>query len=129
MQQDGPTYLAQDFRIAEDDDPVLCTCESDIQTTGIIEETDPLMLVASDTAENNVVLFSPLEGIDTCDLDLLVQVFLHCAVEVHIIDDVRPLAFVGSDDANLLRCNTGLKELGYGLLDVGGFRPLKQGQA
>ena len=127
MQHDGSTYLAQDLRIAKYDDSILCTCESDIQTTGVIEETDSLMFVASDTAENNVVLLSSLEGINTCDFDLLVQVLLHCAVELHIIDDVRPLAFVGSDDTDLLRCNTSLKELGYGLLDVGGFRPLKQG--
>ncbi len=85
------------------------------------------MLVAPDTAENNVVLLSSLEGVNTCDFDLLVQILLHCAVELHIIDDVRPLAFVGSDDANLLRRNAGFKKLGYSLLDVGRFRPLKQG--
>jgi hypothetical protein len=72
MQHDGSTHLAQDLRIAKYDDSILCTCESDIQTTGIIEETDSLMLVASDTAENNVVLLSSLEGINTCDFDLLV---------------------------------------------------------
>ena len=76
------------------------------------------MFVASDTAENNVVLLSSLEGVNTCDFDLLVQVLLHCAVELHIIDHVRPLAFVGSDDANLLRCNASLKKLGYSLLDI-----------
>ena len=126
MQRNGPRYLAQDFRIAEDDDPILCTCKSNIQTTGIVKKPDSLMLVAPDAAENNVVLLSSLEGIDTRDFDLLVQFLLHCAVELHIIDNVRPLAFVGGDDTNLLRGNTGLEELGYGFLDVGGFRPLNK---
>jgi hypothetical protein len=69
--------------------PMMTTpCEGDIQPAGIIEEANSLMLVASDTAENNVVLLSSLEGINTCDFDFFVQLFLHCAVELHIIDNV-----------------------------------------
>ena len=127
MQRKGSRYLAQDLRIAEDDDSILCTCKSNIQTTGIVEKPDSLVLVAPDTAENNVILLSSLEGIDTCDFDLLVQFLLHCAMELHVIDNVGPLAFIGRDDTDLLRGNTSLKEFGYSFLDVGGLRPLKQG--
>ena len=79
------------------------------------------MLVASNTTEDNVVLLSSLEGINAGNLDFLVQVLLEGAVELHVVDDIRPLAFVGGDDADLPRDDSGFEELRNDLLDVRGF--------
>jgi hypothetical protein len=48
--------LAQHFWIADNDDTVLGACKCDVQSTGIIQETDALMLVGSHTSENDDVL-------------------------------------------------------------------------
>lgn len=83
------------------------------------------MLVTPDTTEDDVVLLSPLEGIDGRDLDLLVELLLERSVKLHVVDDVRSLAFVGSDDTDLVGEDSGLEELGDDLLDVRSFRSEK----
>ena len=116
--QINDTYLAQHLRIAQDDHTVLCTGEGNVETTRVVQETDALVFVAAHTAQDDVVLLATLEGVDTRDLDLLVQILLQRPVELHVVDDIRPLSFVRRDDTNLTRDHTGLEELGYNLLDV-----------
>jgi hypothetical protein len=84
------------------------------------------MFVTSDTAENNVILFTTLEGIDACHFDFLVEILAVTAVLLHRADDVRTLALVGSDDADLTRLDARLEELGDNLFAVCRFRPASQ---
>ena len=76
------------------------------------------MLVAPDATQNDVVLLSSLKRVDTRYFDILVQVLLQRAAELHVTDDVRPLAFVRSNDSDLTRDHAGLKELCDNFLHV-----------
>jgi len=77
------------------------------------------VLVAANAAHDDVVLLAALERVDRGDLDLLVQVLLERAVELHVRHDVRALTLVRRDDADLAREDAGLEEPGDDLLDVG----------
>ncbi|KAI0093765.1 hypothetical protein BDY19DRAFT_273397 [Irpex rosettiformis] len=81
------------------------------------------MLIASHAAEDNVVLLTTLECVHTCNLNFLVEVLLQSAVELHVVDDVRPLPLIRCDDTNLAWYNARLEKLGYDLLDVRRLRP------
>ncbi len=76
------------------------------------------MFVAANTTENDVVFLPSLESIDAGNFDFLIQIFLQRPIELHVGHDVRPLTFIGSDDANLSRDNTGFEELGNYFLDI-----------
>lgn len=76
------------------------------------------MLVAPDTAQDDVVLFAPLERIHGSHLNLLVEVLLQRAIVLHIVDNVRTLSFVRCHDADLARYHTRLEKFGHNLLDV-----------
>ena len=82
------THLAENFRIAENDDAILCTSESNIETPWVIQKANTLMLVASDAAEDDVILLPSLEGVNASNLDLLVEILLKGTVELHVVDDV-----------------------------------------
>ena len=76
------------------------------------------MLVAPDTAENDIVLLATLECVDGSNLNLLVEIFLEGPVVLHVIDDVRALALVGCDDTYLARHDTRFEKLGDNLLNI-----------
>lgn len=99
-------HLAQNFWISKDDHSVLGSRQSDIETAWIVQETNALMFVASDTAENNIIFLATLEGVNTGDLDFLIQVLLQGAVELHVVDNVGSLAFVRRNHADLRWNNT-----------------------
>lgn len=115
--------LAQYFRVPEDHYTIFRTGESNVETTWVIQETYPLVFITPDTTENNVVLLSSLEGVHARHFHFLVEVFLQRPIELHIIDDIRALTLVRSNDTDLRWNNTRLEELGDDLLNVGGFRP------
>lgn len=79
------------------------------------------MFVAPDAAQDDVVLLSSLEGINTGYFDIFVQILLERAVELHIVDYVGSLALVRCHDTDLIWNNPRLEELGNNLLDVGCF--------
>lgn len=81
------------------------------------------MFVAPDAAQNDIVLFSSLEGIHTSHFNIFVQVLLERSVELHIIDDIGTLTLVGCYDADLGRYDARLEEFGNDLLNVRCFRP------
>ena len=95
------TYLAKNLRVAENNDTVLCAGEGDVETPWIVQETYTLVLIASHAAENNIILLSALERVDAGDFDFLVEILLQRAIELHVIHDVRSLAFVRGYHANL----------------------------
>ena len=72
--QGGVTNLAQDLRIPKDDDAILCPRKSNVQPPGVVQETDSLMLVAPNAAQDDVVFLSSLKRVDACHFDVLVQV-------------------------------------------------------
>jgi len=61
------------------------------------------MLVTPDTAQNDIVLLSSLEGIYTGHFDILVQVFLERSIKLHVVDNIGTLTLVGCYDADLGR--------------------------
>ena|SRR5271170_1270363 len=86
------------------------------------------MLVAPNTAEDNVVLLPTLKRIHARYLDFFVQVFLQRAIELHVIHDIRPLAFIRSYNADLAGNDSRLEEFGDNLLHVRSFRPVFQNE-
>ena len=112
------TDLAENLRVSQNHNAILGTRERDVQPPRVIQETDSLMFVAPDTTENDVVLLPSLERIDASDFYLLVEILLKGTVELHVVDDVRALALVGGDDADLAGDDPGFEELGHDLLDV-----------
>jgi hypothetical protein len=123
--EDAETDLAQDLGVTEDNDTVFRPRQRNVQPPRVAQEPDALMLVASDAGEDDVVLLSPLERIDARDLDVLVEFLLERAVELHVVNEIRPLPFVRRDDSDLVREDAGLEELGDDLLDVRGFGSVK----
>lgn len=111
-------YLAQNLWIPENDNAVLGTSESDVEASRIVQETDSLVLVAPNTAEDDIILFSALERVHAGNFNLLIQVFLQRAIKLHIVDDVGTLSFVWRNDTNLRRNNTRLEEFRDNLLHV-----------
>lgn len=82
------------------------------------------MFVTSDSTQNDVILLSSLESVNTGHLDILIQLLLERPVELHIIDNIGTLILIGCNSANLIRQDARLEELGNDLLDVGCFRPV-----
>ena len=111
-------YLAENLRISQDHNAVLRPRERNVQPPRVVEETNSLVLVAPDAAEDDVVLLPPLERVDAGNLDLLLQVLFQGPVELHVVHDVRSLSLVRGDDPDLARHDARLEELGDDLLDV-----------
>lgn len=122
------TDLAEDLGVAKDDQAVLGASEGDVEPTRVVEESDALVLVASDARDDDVVLLATLERVDARDLDLLVELLLERAVELHVARDVGPLALVRRDDADLAREDAGLEEASDDLLDVRRLGPANQNE-
>lgn len=80
--------LAQNLWISQDDDTVFGTSQGDVQTTGIVQEANTLMVVGTDTRQHNVVLFSALESIDRGNFNFLVKFLLEGSVRLHRRDNV-----------------------------------------
>ena len=118
------TDLTENLRVSQNHNAILGTRERDVQPTWVIKEADSLMLVAPHAAENDVVLLSALERVDAGDFYLLVKVLLEGAIELHIVDNVRALALIWRDDADLVRDDPRLEELGHDLLDVRRLGPV-----
>jgi hypothetical protein len=55
--------LSQDFGVPHDDQTVLGTGQSDVQTTRILEEADTLVLVRTHARHNDQVFLATLEGV------------------------------------------------------------------
>ena len=66
------TNLAQNLRIPKNDNTILRPRKSDIQPPGVVQETNSLMLVTPDTAQDDVVLLPSLERVDARYFDVLV---------------------------------------------------------
>jgi hypothetical protein len=81
------------------------------------------MLVAPYTTKDNIILLSPLESVHAGHFNIFVQFLLERPVELHVVDDIRPLPFVGCHHANIGSNNPRLEKLGHNLLHIGGFRP------
>lgn len=111
-------HLAQYLGITEDHNTILGTSEGYVQTPRIVQETDTLVLVTPDAAQDNIVLLPSLECINTRHFNVFIQVLLQRTVELHVIDNVGSLALVRGDDANLIGNNPRLEKLGNDLLYV-----------
>ena len=121
-------YLAENLRVAENHHAILGTRQRNVQPARIVQESNALVLVAPNAAQDDVVLLSALEGVDAGNFDLFVKVLLERAVELHIVDDVRPLSLVWCDHSDLAGNDTGLEELGNDLLDIRRLGPVDRRQ-
>lgn len=70
------THLAKYLGVTENNDTVFGTREGNVQPSRIVQKSNSLMLVAPDTAKDDVVLFATLERIHGSHLNLLVEVLL-----------------------------------------------------
>ncbi len=111
-------HLAEHLWVAKDDDTVFCTREGNVQPSRIVQKPNSLMLVAPDTAKDDVVLFATLERIHGSHLNLLVKVLLQRTIVLHVVDNVGALSFVRRHDADLARYNTRLEKFCHNFLNI-----------
>lgn len=121
----GASYLAQNFRITENDNTIFRSGQSNVQSARIIQKTDALMFIASNATKNNIILLTALECIDTSDFNLFVQVFLQWPIELHVVDDVGPLAFIRSDNTNLRGYDARFEEFSHNFFNIRSFSPIE----
>lgn len=48
-----------------------CSCEGNVQTPGVIQETNSLVFIRSDAGQNDEIFFPSLKRIHTCNLNFL----------------------------------------------------------
>lgn len=120
------TDLAEDFGIAQDNGTEFRSCKGDVESAGVVQESDALMIVASYAAENDVVLFSTLEGIHAGHFYLLVQFFFQGTVKLHVGCNIGSLTFVWGDDTDLTGHHTGFEEFRHHLLHVRCLGPVQE---
>lgn len=120
------TYLAEHLGIPKNNDSVLCPSQGHIQTPRIVQEPNALVIITSDTAEDDVILFSPLESIDTSNFDFLVQLLLERAVQLHERSDIGSLTFIWRNDTDLGRRDARLEKLGDHLFNIGRFGSVQE---
>ncbi|RUS20189.1 hypothetical protein BC937DRAFT_86210 [Endogone sp. FLAS-F59071] len=113
--------LAQHLGVPQDYNAVFGSGQRNVQSPWVVQETDALMLIAPHQAQNDVILLPALKGINAGNLDLLVQILAHRAVELHVADDVGSLTLVRGDNADLRRENTSFHEACDDFFAVGGF--------
>jgi hypothetical protein len=108
--------LAEDLGVSENDETKLGTSQGDVETAGVVQETDSLVVVGTDTRQDDVVLLTTLESVDGGNLNLLVQLLAKGSVGLHGRNNVGALSFVRGDDTDLAGLNAGLEEAGNNLL-------------
>lgn len=123
--EDVKWHLVQDLRIPQNHYSIFGSRQSNIQTPGIIQETNSLMFIAPDTTQDDVILLSALEGVNACDLNIFVKILLQRSVELHVVDNVRSLPFVRCNNSDLAWYNSRFEEFGDDLLNVGSLRSRK----
>src|SRR3954466_1023828 len=117
--------LRQHLRIPKDDQSIFRAGEGNIQTARIAKETDALVIVGTDAGKHNEILFSSLEGVNRCNFNLLIVLLFECAICLHRLDNIAPLALVWSDDTDVLRLNSSLEKASDNLFNVGSFRAVQ----
>jgi len=65
------THLCKNLGITDHNNPILGSRESHVESTSVIQEPDPLVLVGTYTGEDDVIFLTSLEGIHTCHFKLL----------------------------------------------------------
>ena len=114
-------YLAENLRISQDHNAVLRPRERNVQPPRVVEETNSLVLITPNTTQNNVILFTALESIDTSNFYFFVQVLLKGTVELHVVDNIRALSFIRRNYANLSWNYNRLEKLSNYLLNIRRF--------
>ena len=70
----GPQVVHDKGRgVSNNDKAVARTGDGNVQTLGVCKEPDFVVLVRTDGGEDDEVLFTALEGVDTCDFELFAQ--------------------------------------------------------
>mmetsp|Transcript_9120 Transcript_9120/g.10530 ORF Transcript_9120/g.10530 Transcript_9120/m.10530 type:complete len:347 (-) Transcript_9120:1219-2259(-) len=121
------SLLTQHFRVSEDHNSVTCTGQRNVQTPWIVQESNPLVLVGANTRQDNVILFSALEAVHTCYLNLFIQLLLELPGSQHMGHDVCTLSLVRSDDSNLHGVHTRFEESRNNLLTRGSLGSIEVG--
>ena len=65
------THLCKNLGITDHNNPILGSRESHVESTSVIQEPNPLVLVGTYTGEDDVIFLTSLEGIHTCHFKLL----------------------------------------------------------
>lgn len=115
--------------IAQHNHTVLGTSQGDVETARVVQEANALMLVAANTAHDDEVLLTTLEGVDRADLNLIVKLSAQGASSAHVIHDKDALAFIRGDDTDLIGSDSRAKEEGDNLLAHVGLLTVEEGGA
>lgn len=97
--------------------------ECHIETPGVAEKPNALVLIGPHARQNHKVLLTPLERIDRGNFHRLIQRPEEGSTARHNTHHMRPLALVGRDDANLLWADAMSKHVRDKLLHRTGLGP------
>ena len=94
--------LCKNSCISEDNQTVFGTCQCNIESPWIIEETDSWSFIAPNTRKKYEVLFSTLETIDGCHFNFFVKLRVELALLLHEVQDKGTLAFIRCNYSDLI---------------------------
>ena len=106
------------FRVTKNNKTIFSSRESNVQSSWIIQKTDPLVIITSHATEDNVIFLTSLESIDARNFNFLIEILAIAAILLHGTNHIRTLTLIRSDNSNLTRLNTSLEELGDDLFAV-----------
>src|SRR2546423_6085923 len=95
------------FGVSKDNQAIFSTSQSYVKASRVAQETNALVIVGTDTGEDDKVLFTTLEGVDRSDFDFFVIFLLESTIGLHRTDNVAALAFIRGDDTNIGRLYSG----------------------
>ena len=102
--------LREHFGVSKDDHPKLGTSQCHVKSSRVVEETNTRGLIGSDTTEKDVILFSALETVNRGYFDFLVELRIQLTLSLHKVHNKSSLAFVWSDNTNLVRSESRIEE-------------------
>mmetsp|Transcript_81322 Transcript_81322/g.136075 ORF Transcript_81322/g.136075 Transcript_81322/m.136075 type:complete len:496 (-) Transcript_81322:2259-3746(-) len=108
--------LGEHFGIPDEHQTTAGPCKCHIQPPRIIEKPNALMIIGPDKGKNDELLLTALERIHRRHFNLLVQLRAEGPVALHVIDNIRPLAFIRGDHPKSIRCGPGFQEVRHNLL-------------
>jgi hypothetical protein len=76
----SPHWVLSEYSgVADDDQPIPGSCQSDIHSPHVLQESDCALVVGPDAAEYDEILLSTLEYVDSIDLYVAQEVFVSSA--------------------------------------------------
>ena len=110
--------LWEHLGVTKDYQAVFGSCECDIESPRVIQESNTWCLVTPDAWEQNEIFFSSLETIDRGNLNLFIKLRIELSMSLHIVHDEGSLPLIRCNNTDLFGSQTGIEHGRDNLLNV-----------